>query len=254
MANNGGNGSGNSSAIGYNPEQVNQLMESIQSNVTDIEEAMQGDWTNLVTTLEQKWVGDDEQDFEDKLAQKICGLYEAACNLATGLIETIKNTSDSWHDFQTQNTVDGQAAPAIVSYSLEVPTIEINNPIVEKNEVSIDNSQNLGLMDGEASSIKSAVEQYVSNVQDKVNNLFSTIDSSNAFLGTQQSSSINNYMEETGQAMADVLTAVNDFYTALDYQAGTNYSGSEETVSTTLDSENPVDDTASVLGESKWNS
>ena len=96
---------------------------------------------------------------------------------------------------------------------------------------------------------------YLSDIKSSLQDLYSGIDSSTAFLGAKQSQAINQTIETIGSSIASVVTAANDIYTAVQTLAGTNYEASEETVSSEMSSatSNYQSNVESTLGDMKWN-
>ena len=91
--------------IGYNVKRANELMESIAQAYKDLGIYTKEQWDGVLYILQGQWIGEDEQDFEKRLADRICTLYLNASELANNSIETIAGLAQAWHDFQQKNTI-----------------------------------------------------------------------------------------------------------------------------------------------------
>ena len=83
-------------AIGYNVKNAREVANNIKRAYNDLGRYTESEWNNIVRTLQREWIGVDEQDFEKKLAERICTLYVDAHNVANGAINTISNLANAW--------------------------------------------------------------------------------------------------------------------------------------------------------------
>ena len=97
------------------------------------------------------------------------------------------------------------------------------------------------------------MSEYLSNIKRSLQDIYSGIDGSTAFLGSQQSQTINRYIETIGQSLGSVVTAANDIYTALEQLTQSAYSQSESEVSSQFNSSNAQSEIEGQLGDMKWN-
>ena len=237
--------------IGYNVGQAKQLMEDIAQNYKDLANTISGEWDTVVSTLQTEWIGEDEQNFEEKFAARICELYKNAHELAKGSCETIADLAESWQKFQASNNLDGSESGSVTT--VEIPDLSYEEGIVEKKAVTFDEGTDRGLKSsGSATNIQQSVEGYVNNIKEAANNMFSEIKSNNAFFG-DQSGSIDAFIAAVGEAIGEVIVAVKDLYTALETLAQSNYSDSVSSVTETMgENTTTVQNSVDELGESKW--
>lgn len=245
-------------AIGYNINKAEEVVESIAAKYNALGNSIGDDWPSIIDSLHANWVGDDEADFEKKLAERINTLYSNSYTLAKSCVETICGLCNAWIEFQSKNTLDGSTAASTSGWftDKEATAAKIKNlgTIVKADPPTLDGNTDRGLAsDSSASSIKSTVESYVNGIKAKASELFSEVDSNSAFFG-EQSSSINNYIEKCGNAIAEVSVAIKDLYDALDVLAGTSYTTASSDVSDQINSgASSVEEVSTNLGESRWN-
>lgn len=255
-------------AIGYKVSKTNELMEKIKTSYEDMKLYITDGWDNVISTLHDHWVGEDEQDFEMKLAERICNLYENAYNLAQGSLDTIEGLAISWNNFQKNNTLDGSTSAGFGgsglggflgigqagnSFGIEKPVITHENQVVRAKLITISDDDDRGLQQlNSASAIQEAVGGFVNSVKEKTNNLFNEIQTNEAFFG-DQTTTIKNYIEKTGDAIAEVTVALKDMHTALETLAGSSYNrASEDVISQFNDAQSKMDQSLNDLGNSRW--
>ena len=238
--------------IGYNISQAKQLMEDIAQNYKDLASSISTEWDSVVSTLQTEWIGEDEQNFEGKFAERLCTLYENAHELAKGSCETIADLAESWNKFQASNNLDGSASNSS-GITIDIPDLSFTNPIVEQNEITFDEAIDRGLRSsGSAGVIQQTVTDYVNNIKEAANNMFGEIKSNNAFFG-EQTASIDSFIVAVGEAIGEVLVAVKDLFTALETLAQSNYTESVSSVTETMgENTTTVQNSVDNLGESKW--
>ncbi len=240
-------------AIGYNVSKANELMNEIAKAYENLGIYTEKEWDNVIRVLQANWVGEDEQDFEKKLADRICNLYENASNLARGCVDTIGRLAGAWYDFQSKNTLDGGTVGS-ARLNIEVPQIIEKKDIVSVDaNRTIDDNADRGLRDKSSkTAIQEAVNTFVSQIKERTARLFEEIDTNKAFLG-EQSSNIKSYVEKVGSSIAEVTIAVRDMYQALETLADSSYTNSlsslkDEFTKASTDVESQLDD----LGSSRW--
>ena len=239
--------------IGYNISQAKQLMEDIAQHYKDLQNNITSEWDSVVSTLQQEWIGEDEQDFEGKFADRICELYDNAHKLAQGACQTIADLAVSWDKFQASNTLDGASGGNSASLTIDIPDLSFTNPIVSKKDRPLSEADDKGLRSSSsATTIQTTVEDYANNLKEAAQNMFSEIQSSNAFFG-DQTSSIDAFIAAVGEAIGEVIVAVKDLHTALETLANSNYTSSVQSVTETMgENKTSVESSVDELGESKW--
>ena len=133
--------------IGYNVTKAKELMENIAKAYENMGIYTKDQWEGVYRTLQSNWVGEDEQDFEAKLADRICTLYVNAYNLAQSSVDTIVGLVNAWYQFQQKNTLSGDASSGNKGglfgiggnkFSIDAPSIKKEDKIVEPHPVQLD--------------------------------------------------------------------------------------------------------------------
>ena len=239
--------------IGYNVAKANELMKNLAEAYNRCGNTIADGWPAVSQTMQQYWVGEDEQSLEDTFCKRMCKMYTNAAQIVRDLNMNLKNLGTEWHEFQKKNVLDGATSPTTFAANFEEVTINENNEIIKYRPASISDATDRGVKDGALSAIQSAMSEYLTNVKTSLQDIYASIDASTAFLGSQQSVKINEYIEAIGQSLGSVVTAANDIYTALKNLTQTSYTQSEENVSTQFNSSNVQSEIESQLGDMKWN-
>lgn len=225
--------------IGYNPTEINSLMEEVAQTYNKLGEYMTEGWSQVSSTMQSNWKGVDEQDYEAKLAKRMNTLYNNTTGLITATLETISSLGESWRDFQNSNRLQGgdgdsQVANSTIEFTIPaVQTYDIAS-IVKLNENSFQ-GENLGLQSGGGSAIKGAVDSYTSAIESNVRAIYQGIDSNKAFLGSQ-GQKVNDFIVAVGDAVKELATDVEDMYQALDTLTDSGYSTADSDASSSIDS------------------
>ena len=261
-----GGSSGSSMYIGFNIKKADEMIEKIKEEYNNLGIYTSEQWGPLKSTLRKEWVGPDELDFEKKLVERICALYVQAHGLAQKCTMTLADLSCQWVDFQRKNTIDGSTIGSWFDYGIESMVQKIraitqgmtgltyNDAIITfTNDLVLDDYVSRGLTSSTSkANIQAAVNDFVTAVKTRTNNLFNAIETGNAFFG-EQSTAIKSYIEATGFAIAEVTTAVKDMNDALEVLANSSYSGASSEVSSIYASaKSSMEATADDLGSSRW--
>lgn len=240
-------------AIGYNVKQANELMDNIAEAYKNLGIYTNEQWKGVVDALQANWVGEDEQDFEQKLAQRICNLYINASKLAEGCVNTIAGLSQAWYDFQSRNILDGESAIGKSKININIPKIKKEDQIVKARIKTISNDEDRGLRDASSKvNIQEAVNTFVGQIKQRTDGLFQEIDANTAFFG-DQTANIKSYVERVGSAIAEVTIAVKDMNEALEKLANSNYTTSSADIKEELTkASSNVETSLNDLGNSRW--
>ena len=167
----------------------------------------------------------------------MCQLYTSAAGVVNALLNNLYSAGEAWNQFQQSNTMSS-ANQHNSTYGIENMQVTVNDAIIVFQEMNITDDMDRGLLQGTASAntIKQAMDTYMADIKQGVNELYSGIDASNAFMGDSQTQSIKQYIETIGEGVATVATAANDIYEALDTQITSNYTQAEEQVSSEYNS------------------
>lgn len=245
--------------IGYNVNKAKELMENIAKAYENMGIYTEQQWEGVYRTLQANWVGEDEQDFEAKLAARICDLYVNAYNLAQSSIDTIDGLVEAWYQFQQKNTLNGEASEGKKGlfggnrYRLEPPSIKKEPKIIEAHLVQLTNDTDRGLKDAASkSNIQSAVDTFVNQIKAQTATLFDEIQTNQAFFG-EQTSTIKGYVTKVGDAIAEVTIAIKDMYNALDQLVGSSYSSAQSDIQQQFtQASGAVDQSLNDLASSRW--
>ena len=238
---------------GYNVSQIKTLMENIEECYNNLGTTVQNGWEPVKTALKANWVGEDEQDYESGLADRISSMYVSTYNLAQNALGIIYNLADSWYKFQQGNKIFGTAATDS-TFGLEQITLTQNDKVVEATIESIGDDVDRGLVsESSAGTIKEALSTYKTSVQSKIAEMIDSITVDTAFYG-EQSTSIKSFVDKVGTAMGEVVTAIKDLNDAVDQLADSQYSTASTTFTGDIDTakSNVESELESGLGDTRW--
>ena len=246
-------------ATGYNIDNINSLMNNIVDKYNSLDETISSEFNTLKDALRTNWVGEDEQDFEQVVRQKLNDLYKHAYSAVQYSVDCIAKAGNDWITNQYNNRVkiDGVASSFSTNTSGEItkPTIEQKEAIAVYDLPTISSDANRGLTaDDSTTQIQTAITTIVTNIKSAVKSINDAIDSSDAFLGTQ-STQVNDFLESTHNTISDILTSIQDVYNCAGIHAGENYVGAENSfVSSTTDQLSTDSESLSsfVSEDSKW--
>ena len=230
--------------IGYNVEKIEELAKKLADKYKNVGEKMGEGWPGLSATLEAEWVGPDELSYENQLAKNICELYHACRETTQVVLDNIKTIGTNWKNFQRNNILEGAEQvgverTTIFGKDIFIPSLEDHDieSTVKAGDVTFSESTNLGLTnDGESgSTIKTKFDEYIDGVYNSVKGLYSDFDSSTAFLGTELSAKVNEYISNVAESLAKLTTCHKSIYEALD-KLTANYATHESDQATEVSS------------------
>lgn len=246
--------------IGYNVNKAKELMENIAIAYKDMGIYTKEQWEGVYRTLQENWVGEDEQDFETRLAERICNLYINAYNLAQSSVDTIEGLVRAWYEFQSKNTLSGDASAGFVgpkgmsnAFSIDKPSIKKEDKIVEAHLKMIGNNTDRGLRDASSKTkIQTAIDTFIGQIKSQTATLFDEIQTNQAFFG-EQTNTIKAYITKVGDAIAEVTIAIKDMYNALDQLVGTSYGSAQTDIESQFNQAgSTVEQSLTDLSSSRW--
>ena len=241
-------------AQGYNVKEAENIIERVFNGWADLRRTIETEWPSIVNTLQEEWIGEDEQDYETKLSERINTLSSNSFSLVSTTRDTIIGLTESWHEFQLKNTLDGSVATSrgVGVAEFDYGTSDVDLSVVKPKEKTFGANDDRGLrQESSAATIKTTVETYVDAIKTKASALYNEITADKAFFG-EQTASINKYIVAVGDAIAEVNVAIKDLYEALDRLAGTQYTESSSQVSQTfVENQATVEDSLSGLN-GRW--
>lgn len=196
--------------IGYNISKINELLDKIGESYNSIGQAMKEGWPTVERTLGENWIGEDEEAYTGALADRINELYTNCKTAVNTVVDSITGLGESWKTFQKQNVIEGSSADDIKG-KIDAPKLKDANVdgTVKRPKRSFDAQTDRGIKSASAGkTCYDAVTDYVKNVRTKVEGLYSELETNTAFLGTEQSASIKNYLTDMGKSIADLTTCV----------------------------------------------
>ena len=220
---------------GYNIAEVNSVLLMLKSSYNDLGDKMANPWPALQNTMQEKWIGPDEQAYEGKFAKDICDLYVTCKETIQTLIDNVTRLGQSWEEFQKTNVIEDTAVKANGNTVLAEVRLDDNKlaevlRIVSVKERNFGYMENLGLSDPLAYyAINRAIETYVNDVKNEVNKLYQGITASKAFLGGKQAQEIDAYIVRIGVAVGNLSTSHDQIREAL-LQLVNNYYRQAEAV------------------------
>lgn len=250
--------------IGYNIDKINDLQEQIIEAGRSATKELISEFGTLKAVLRANWVGYDEQDFEKKMVGRINTLSLEIKKMVWSSVGVIRDLGYSWADFQDSNILKEnsdatlgmaqQLKEKITNYD-EVADI-IWNLSVTHEPLEFDSSTDFGLKaTNSAETMAQAVRDFVSNVKSHVETFFDEVDSTHAFFGDQQTLGISGYIARVKEAVAEVQSAVHDYFESMKILAGTSYTKADEEVKTGFSETNlMVENVIEDLGSTRWSS
>lgn len=238
---------------GYNIARIKELMTNIEQCYNNLGSTIQTGWENMSATLRREWVGEDEQDFETKLGERISSMFVNTYDLANNSLTTIYDLAKAWYDFQNKNTLTGADAVGSVTFGLEPVTLTKNDKIINVVLTTIGDDVDRGLVNGNSAEvIKQALVDYKASIQSKINEMIESVTVDTAFFGSQ-SYNIKWFVEQVGTAMGEVLSAIKDMHDALDVLANSSYTKASESVGGNIyNAGHTLNSSLNDLGESRW--
>ena len=242
-------------AIGYNVKQAEEVMKKVATAYKNLGIYTKEQWDPVVNVLQENWIGEDEQDFEKKFAERVCTLYSNAYNLAKGSVDTIASLVDAWYEFQANNTISGERAEQRGKVKVDTPSIKAEDSVVKYKAKNISENEDRGLAnENSKATIQTAISEFVSQIKQRTTGLFQEIQTNEAFFG-EQSNSIKAYIEKCGEAIGEVTVAVKDMNDALDVLANTSYTTASSDIQQEFsNAASSVEASLNDLGSSRWNS
>lgn len=203
---------GGGEAIGYTQSEALAVVEEMKGGLKSLKSAMEDGWDPMIQSFRASWVGEDEASFEKTFATELGKMYTNCDTVAGNAMQFIIAAANTWADWQTQvasNFEGGQQVQKLDDYAHQPDTLTIN-----PGEQSFDQSTVRGLTDGGAeSTMVNAIDEYVNSVQTAFDGVYSSINASSAFIGSQQSQAMNDFIQGLGESMKQVLKMVDSFKT-----------------------------------------
>ena len=200
--------------IGYNVDKINELMTNIAKNYKELGQKMSEGWSGISSTMESEWIGPDEVSYETALADNICKLYLSCKDTAQGMVNNVQELGRSWKQFQEQNIMEGAVSDKL---SFEPDNVNLENydfdiaGTVKPGSPNFTPGMNMGLKQQNSGQvIDNKITEYVDAVYTNVKSMYEALDSSQAFLGSEQNSKINDYLHNMGAAIARLTTCHKD--------------------------------------------
>ena len=120
----------NSDGTGYTPEQINTLNGNLAEAYNNFGNVIADGWPAVQQTMQQYWVGEDEQSYEDAFCRRMCEMYVNAGNIVNQLVNNLKQLGHGWHEFQNKNIMSGASLPTSYPVNIEDITVSINEKII----------------------------------------------------------------------------------------------------------------------------
>lgn len=229
--------------IGYNVEEINNLMKSVARTYENMAEYIGRVWPIFENKMQTEWIGPDEAAYQNEIANRLIQLHNQCRETISSLNTDLFNIGQAWKDFQTKNVVSGGQFTANVNAvatieSVTIADYNLNQLVKTDYNPTFAAGTKLGLTNGASSgaNIKNAAKSFADSVHSYAKTIFSQLDASNAFLGGNQAVKINEYMTKIGDELGKFLTAFSDLYRAIDSLIVENYNTSESNVSSKVSS------------------
>ena len=216
---------------GYNAGEITNLITTMNDAFNKVGEAMANNWGDVVNTMQNEWIGPDEQDFEGKIAERFVKLYTSCEEIVRQSLTNLTEVGKSWVEMQNKNRLEGDSsfsANVITSFGFEnLPTINTYDiaSIVKLRDRTFTSADNMGLANGATSgqTIIERVNTYTDEIKNNIQALFGSVDASKAFLDSQQSDAVTGYIAAVGDLLKSINSDVDDMTMHLSKLAGTSY-------------------------------
>lgn len=205
--------------IGYNIEEIENLLYKMAENYKDLGEMMATYWIKVQTAMETEWVGPDEVAYEAELVKNLHTLYYAFRTGIENVNLNVAKAGEAWIEFQKTNAVQGSTVIADNFMVIDIPAFDnyvydIQNELKSKelSEFGFTNNTRFGVVNGEtsATTINTALDTYVSAIKEKSNTLFSQMTTTNAFLGQSQAAAVAEHIKGIAGSIDGILTVVEE--------------------------------------------
>ena len=128
------------------------------------------------------------------------------------MVTNVKELGRSWKQFQEQNIMEGAVSNKL---SFEPDNVNLEDfdiaGTVKPGSPNFTTGMNMGLKQQNSGQvIDNKITEYVDAVYTNVKSMYETLDSSQAFLGSEQNSKINDYLHNMGAAIARLTTCHKD--------------------------------------------
>lgn len=224
-------------AVGYNVQKASDLMQALATKYAGLDQIIVSEYKKVSATLRENWVGEDEQHYEQYLANKFNYLYAQSGKLVEVAVQNIYATTLSWIEFQRENRFKASDGTDLVDSvgvqmyggssisDITAPAIDIKTNIIsyEGFTIPVDADRGLASTDS-ATTIQNAIGGAVQTIKDAVDAICGELKVSEAFFGDQLTS-IEEYMTQVHKSVGEIITAVQDISTALNQMAGEQYTG-----------------------------
>jgi len=194
-------------AIGFNPEQIDELRMKLSADYNKLGENINNGWTDVNKTINENWIGPDAVSIEGELAKRICNIYLGTKEAVQAMIDNVKVLGETWLKFQNTNVIEG-ADVAAQSYEFSTITVEPYDMSYVKSQCPYQQA-NLpirGLVNGHDSGNKilNSVTSYIDYTKEKIQSMFNEASSQTAFLGGGQSEKIDGYITSLAGQLANL--------------------------------------------------
>ena len=209
--------------IGYNVQQINELLKAVEESYKQIKDAMETPWKDLSQLMRKEWVGEDELANENTLANALSDLYESCSETVNGIMNNVHAIGDAWRQFQAGNTIEGGVHAGLenIQKLMEIKVQSKTLDLFDGKSKHFDKDANLGLQNGlsSASAVSQGIKDYAQKVYNAVEGLYEKLDANKAFLGEDQAPKINDYLHNMGKAVAKLTVCIKSVQQAIEKAA-----------------------------------
>lgn len=215
--------------VGYNSAQIGELALQMENALNALRSSMEENWPTMVNVFRTNWVGNDEVAFETTFSNELKVVYRNCDEIIAGATRFICDAGKAWQEWQTNvaNQLGGSQAAGQM-YEHTRTTQEVNLTV---NTAAVDPGQFAGLTTaGAENNLVSAIDDYVNKVLVSFNGINETIDASKAFVGQEQSASMNEFIAGLSENMRQIFTSVDSFKTVTIPQLVRAYNEQQTTI------------------------
>lgn len=236
--------------IGYNQSQVVEVVENMKGALSSLKTAMQDNWPTMKSTFRANWVGEDEDGFEESFRQAIVAMYENCDRVSVNAIKFIVDVANNWAEWQSSVSTQFGGS-TVTQLELEIPqedTLEIS-----EDRQTFTQNVDRGLTDaGAEQNLVSSIDDYVNNVKASFENVYEGIQTSAAFIGSEQARAMDSFVHGLNESMRNILTMVDSFKTETIPELVRAYSEHQTQVANDASAaKNTIDESVSSIGSNQ---
>lgn len=245
--------------IGYNISQAKNLIGQVKQGYTNMYNTMTNNWGGVSSAFTTKWVSINSEKYEKALAKHIAETHLAATQTIDALIHLYINATNKWitDECGTDLTSGGETMESdfdLKSYLLEETSTDYRIDAVSENDTlkgtvkaakrDFSEGTDMKIEDAAtAQTLFTEIETYVNDVKTAVSSSYDALDTSSAFHGDVQQTSIDNLTQSVNAKVQELTTFLGDLQTVLEEMVGIHIKADQEIGAAATEAANAVSET-----------